>query len=215
MDDSSNSSQSVQPLRTYQGDVGALEARLDALINGIEDQRLGRLAAKLLDPRTELGRKYRMAPACPGYGHEPYLHGLMHHLVEVAETAVVLAKQTSAMRPTEYPVNLSYVVFGALMHDLGKTSAFQYGDDGFKMSLGGRLNGHLLQSYVIIHNALIESGEFTDDEMARILHLVASHHGPGSDQPPLTMEATIVHTADCFCSQLGSKFGYPHTPPTF
>jgi len=202
-------------VRVYQGDVHALENRLNALIDSIPDQRLGRLAAKLLDPRTDLGQKYRNAPACPGYGHEPYLHGLMHHLVEVAETAVVLAKQTSSMRPAEYPVNLSYVIFGALMHDLGKTSAFQWGDDGFKMSLGGRLNGHLLTSFVIIHNALTESGEFTQQEMDCILHLVASHHGPDSDQPPQTLEAVIVHTADCFCSQLGSTFGYPHVPPTF
>jgi len=203
-------------LPCYPGDLAALESRLASVIKSIPDQRLSALAERLLDPDSELGKRFRLAPAAPvALGHEPYIHGLLQHLTEVAETARLLALKAMELRPTEYgQVNLSTVIFGALLHDLGKTSAYEYGAEGIKFSPAGRLNGHLIESYRLIANALHESKQFSQAEIDNILHLIASHHGPDSDQPPRTIEAWIVHSADCFCSKLGSTFGYPHTPST-
>gem|GEM_PF-3418764 len=199
-------------LPTYTGDVGALEARLNAYIKAIPDERLSRVAARLLDPETDLGKKFRLAPASPApSSHEPYLHGLLQHLLEVGETAQTLALKAAGFRQQEYgPLNMSFVMFGALLHDVAKTSAYEYGADGIKFSNAGRLNGHLVESYALIRDALMAAGDFSQQEIDAILHIIASHHGPDSDQPPRTLEAVIVHHADYFCSQLGSRFGFPH-----
>lgn len=131
----------------------------------------------------------------------------------MSEVARVLADKARDLRPTEYgKINISIVMFGALLHDLAKTTAYEYGAEGIKFSLAGRLNGHVLESYALIRNVLYEAGTFSQEEIDNILHIVASHHGPESDQPPRTIEAWIVHTADLFCSKLGGTFGYPHDP---
>ncbi len=198
-------------LPVYPGSVDALEKRLAAYIAVIPDLRLRKLAEKILDPESETGRNFRLAPASPGsISHEPYLHGLMEHLIEVAETAYDLAEKARSFRPEYSQINLSHVMFGALIHDLAKTTAYKFDKGGIVFSAQGRLNAHLIESYALIRQELYGSGELTGDEIDRILHIVASHHGADSDVPPKTIEAVIVATADRFCSQLGSVFGYPH-----
>lgn len=201
-----------QLLPKYTGDLATLEAKLNSYIAAIPDARLNRIAAKLVDPNTELGRNLRIAPASPAaISHEPYIHGLLQHLLEVAETAQLLALKAKELRPLEYGnLNLGFVMFASILHDIAKTTAYEYGSEGIKFSTAGRLNGHLIESYSVIRDALREDGSITKAETDQILHIVASHHGQQSDNPPRTIEALLVHHADYVCSQLGSNFGSPH-----
>jgi 3'-5' exoribonuclease len=201
-----------QLLPRYAGSLVSLESRLTSYIAAIPDVRLSRIAAKLVDPKTELGKNLRIAPASPAaISHEPYIHGLLQHLLEVAETAQLLALKAREFRPLEYGnLNLGFVMFAAILHDIAKTTAYEYGSEGIKFSPAGRLNGHLIESYAVIRDALLEDSSITKAEVDQILHIVASHHGQQSDNPPRTLEATIVHHADYVCSQLGSNFGSPH-----
>ncbi|MBY0359535.1 MAG: HD domain-containing protein [Candidatus Obscuribacterales bacterium] len=197
---------------TYSGDLKALEARLQACIALIKHEKLRRIVTTLLDKGTELGKKFRLAPASPAdISHEPYLHGLWQHTLEVTEFAHGMALQAMRMRPEEYAsINICHLVFAGLLHDIGKTTSYEYGNDGIKFALAGRLNGHLIEGYAIMRDALLKEGGFTATEIDRLLHIVASHHGAESDNPPRTIEAMLVHKADSIASQLGSTYGKPH-----
>lgn len=202
----------------YNGSLAGLESRLIKLISRITDERLHRIVTKLLDEETPLGKKFRLAPASPAdISHEPYLHGLWQHTLEVTEFALTLAENALRMRPEEYAsINLSYLIFGGLVHDIGKTSSYKYGDDGIKFAVPGLLNGHLIEGYAIVRQALIADGfDSSSNETHKILHIIASHHGNESDNPPRFIEAILVHKADSIASQLGSTYGKPHTAPAF
>src|SRR5690606_39052176 len=60
---------------------------------------------------------YRTAPAAKGF-HHACVHGLLWHSVEVAETALALARATGAGALIE----VDALVVGALLHDVAKTS---------------------------------------------------------------------------------------------
>lgn len=200
---------------SYGGDVAALEVRLTACLALITDDKLRKVASALLDAGSSLGKNFRLAPASPAdISHEPYMHGLFQHTLEVTEVAYRLAQEALRMRPTEYGmVNLSHLVFGALLHDIAKTTSYEYGNQGIRFAVPGLLSGHLIHSYSLVHEAMIKEGGFADADLHKILHIIASHHGYESDNPPRTLEAILVHHADYVCSKLGSTYGLPHKAP--
>ena len=148
---------------------------------------------------ADLASAFAVAPAAKYY-HQAYPHGLLDHTVSVAQAVSAAAAAFPGL-------DRDVAVTGALLHDIGKTQA--YNDDPLAIDLtdAGRLLGEIPLGYYLVRRT-IESIEGFDPELAQaVLHIVLSHHGSyenGSPVVPATREATLVHAMDNLGGKLGS-----------
>jgi 3'-5' exoribonuclease len=179
--------------------VERLEADLRELIATIQHPQLAALVDRLLGERSRIWRRFREAPAAKRY-HQAYRHGLLDHTLSVAQAVSAAAAYFPG-------IDRDVAVTGALLHDIGKTLA--YNDDPLAIDLtdAGRLQGEIPLGYYLVRRA-IESIEGFDRELGQaVLHIVLSHHGSyenGSPVIPCTREATLVHALDNLGGKLGS-----------
>ncbi|HEX2129536.1 MAG TPA: HD domain-containing protein, partial [Solirubrobacterales bacterium] len=171
--------------------VDRLESDLRELVATIQNPQLKALLEKVFAPGSRIWERFRVAPAAKYY-HQAYIHGLLDHTVSVAQAVSAAA--------AAFPgIDRDVAITGALLHDIGKTLA--YNDDPLAIDLtdAGRLQGEIPLGYYLVRRA-IESIEGFDRELAQaVLHIVLSHHGKleqGSPVVPATREATLVHTMD-------------------
>ena len=176
-----------------------LEAELRELLATIQHPQLRALLERIFAPDSRLWQRFRVAPAAKYY-HQAYRHGLLDHTVSVAQAVSAAA--------AAFPgVDRDVAVTGALLHDIGKTQA--YNDDPLAIDLtdAGRLLGEIPLGYYLVRRA-IESIDGFDPELAQaVLHIILSHHGKlenGSPVVPATREATLVHAMDNLGGTLGS-----------
>lgn len=179
--------------------VEQLEAQLRELLATIQNPQLRALLDRIFGPESKVWKRFRVAPAAKYY-HQAYPHGLLDHTVSVAQAVSAAA--------AAFPgIDRDVAITGALLHDIGKTEA--YNDDPLAIDLtdAGRLQGEIPLGYYIVRRA-IESIEGFDPELAQaVLHIVLSHHGKlenGSPVVPATREATLVHAMDNLGGTLGS-----------
>jgi 3'-5' exoribonuclease len=176
-----------------------LEAGLRELLATVQHPHLRALLDRFFGENTAAWKRFREAPAAKYY-HQAYRHGLLDHTVSVAQAVSAAA--------SAFPgIDRDVAVTGALLHDIGKTLA--YNDDPLAIDLtdAGRLQGEIPLGYYLVRRA-IESIEGFDAELAQsILHIILSHHGTlenGSPVVPATREATLVHMIDNLGGRLGS-----------
>ena len=179
--------------------VERLEGDLRDLISTVQNPRLRRLLDIFLGEGSRTWARFREAPAAKHY-HQAYRHGLLDHSLSVAQAVSAAA--------SAFPgIDRDVAVTGALLHDIGKTQA--YNDDPLAIDLtdDGRLLGEIPLGYYMVRRA-IESIDGFEPRLARaILHIVLSHHGTlenGSPVVPATREATLVHAIDNLGGKLGS-----------
>jgi len=179
--------------------VERLESDFRDLIATVQHSDLQALLAMLLGPQTPGWERFRVAPAAKYY-HEAYPHGLLAHTLSVAQAVNAAA--------ASFPgIDHDVAVTGALLHDIGKTLA--YNEDPLAIDLTdlGRLQGEIPLGYYLVRSA-IESIEGFDPAPAQaVLHIILSHHGSyenGSPVVPATREATLVHMMDHLGGKLGS-----------
>jgi len=176
-----------------------LEAGLRELIATIQNPRLGELLERVFAPGSTLWARFRVAPAAKYY-HQAYPHGLLDHTVSVAQAVSAAAAAFPGL-------DRDVAVTGALLHDIGKTEA--YNDDPLAIDLtdAGRLQGEIPLGYYLVRRET-ESIDGFDRELAQaVLHIILSHHGSyenGSPVVPATREATLVHAMDNLGGKLGS-----------
>ena len=176
-----------------------LEAQLRELVATVQHPQLRALLEKIFAPDSRLWLRFRVAPAAKYY-HQAYRHGLLDHSVSVAQAV-------SAAAGAFPEVDRDVAITGALLHDIGKTQA--YNDDPMAIDLTdvGRLLGEIPLGYYLVRRA-IESIDGFDPELAQsVLHVILSHHGKlenGSPVVPATREATLVHAMDNLGGTLGS-----------
>ncbi len=179
--------------------VARLEAELRELVATIQSPQLKRLLERIFGEDSEIWKRFRVAPAAKYY-HQAYTHGLLDHTVSVAQAV-------SAAAGAFPEVDRDVAITGALLHDIGKTQA--YNDDPLAIDLtdAGRLIGEIPLGYYLVRRA-IETIDGFDPELAQaVLHIVLSHHGRlenGSPVVPATREATLVHAMDNLGGTLGS-----------
>jgi 3'-5' exoribonuclease len=179
--------------------VERLEAQLRELLGTIQNPQLAALLDRFFAPDSPIWLRFREAPAAKYY-HQAYRHGLLDHTVSVAQAV-------SASAAAFPGIDRDIAIAGALLHDIGKTMA--YNDDPLAIDLtdAGRLQGEIPLGYYLVRRE-VERLEGFDPELAQALfHIVLSHHGAlenGSPVLPATREATLVHMIDNLGGKLGS-----------
>ena len=176
-----------------------LESDLRALLGTIQDGQLGELLERFFGEHSKIWARFRDAPAAKIY-HQAYRHGLLEHTLSVAQAVSAAA----AFFPG---IDREVAVSGALLHDLGKTVA--YNDDPLAIDLtdAGRLQGEIPLGYYLVRREIEEIPGFDPSLAQAVLHIILSHHGSlehGSPVLPATREAVLVHMIDNLGGRLGS-----------
>ena len=170
-------------------DIDELKAELKAVLAEVDDAHVGRLLDKIFKDK-EIFAAFTLAPAAKGF-HHAYLGGLLEHSVCVAQLAV----STAAHYPA---IDKSLLIAGALLHDIGKMTEFDY-TTKIDYSTNGRLQGHIVLGNELVLKAADSIKGFPGDLKAQISHLILSHHGEpeyGAAVRPKTLEAVILNLLD-------------------
>ena len=176
-----------------------LEAELRELIATVQRPPLRRLLEFFFGSEGESWKRFREAPAAKHY-HQAYRGGLLEHTVSVAQGVSAAA----ALFPG---IDRDVAVTGALLHDIGKTEA--YNDDPLAIELtdAGRLQAEIPLGYYKVRRQIEQIDGFDPQLGQAVLHIILSHHGSlehGSPVVPCTREATLVHAIDNLGGKLGS-----------
>ena len=176
-----------------------LEADLRELIETVQSAHLRELLDLFFGEGSESWSCFRDAPAAKVY-HQAYRHGLLEHTLSVAQAVSAAANFFPG-------IDRDVAVAGALLHDIGKTEA--YNDDPLAIDLTdlGRLQGEIPLGYYKVRRQIEEIPGFDPDLAQAVLHIILAHHGSlehGSPVVPATREAVLVHMIDNLGGRLGS-----------
>jgi 3'-5' exoribonuclease len=176
-----------------------LESDLRELLATVQDPQLRALLDRFFGAGSEIWARFRDAPAAKVY-HQAYRHGLLEHTLSVAQAVSAAA----AFFPG---IDRDVAVTGALLHDIGKTEA--YNDDPLAIDLtdAGRLQGEIPLGYYKVRREIEEIPGFDPGLAQAVLHIILAHHGSlehGSPVLPATREAVLVHMIDNLGGRLGS-----------
>ncbi len=176
-----------------------LERDLRALLSTVQNPQLRELLDHFFGEGSETWARFRDAPAAKVY-HQAYRHGLLEHTLSVAQAVSAAANFFPG-------IDRDVAVTGALLHDIGKTVA--YNDDPLAIDLtdAGRLQGEIPLGYYTVRRAIEELPGFDPALAQSVLHIILSHHGSlehGSPVVPATREAVLVHMIDNLGGRLGS-----------
>ena len=176
-----------------------LEAKLRQLLETVQEPQLRDLLDRFFGAHSSIWERFRDAPAAKVY-HQAYRHGLLEHTVSVAQAVSAAANFFPG-------IDREVAVAGALLHDIGKTVA--YNDDPLAIDLtdAGRLQGEIPLGYYTVRREIEEIPGFDPALAQAVLHIILSHHGSlehGSPVVPATREAVLVHMIDNLGGRLGS-----------
>jgi 3'-5' exoribonuclease len=176
-----------------------LEGKLRQLLETVQEPQLRELLDRFFGERSEIWARFRDAPAAKVY-HQAYRHGLLEHTVSVAQAVSAAANFFPG-------IDREVAVAGALLHDIGKTEA--YNDDPLAIDLtdAGRLQGEIPLGYYKVRREIEKIPGFDPSLAQAVLHIILSHHGSlehGSPVVPATREAVLVHMIDNLGGRLGS-----------
>ncbi len=182
-----------------QADVERLERDLRELIATVQEPMLRALLDRFFGADSPRWSRFRDAPAAKFY-HQAYRHGLLDHTLSVAQGVGAAA----ALFPG---IDRDVAVTGAVLHDIGKTEA--YNDDPLAIDFTdlGRLQGEIPLGYYMVRREIEDIDGFDPELGQAILHIILSHHGAlanGSPVVPATREAALVHAMDNLGGKLGS-----------
>jgi 3'-5' exoribonuclease len=179
--------------------IDLLEIDLRGLLETIQNPSLRSLLDCFLGAETENWKRFREAPAAKHY-HQAYVGGLLEHSLSVAQAV-------SAASNFFPGIDRDIAVTGAILHDIGKTEAYNDDPLAIEMTDAGRLQAEIPLGYYKVRRQIEELDEFDPALAQAILHIILSHHGAlehGSPVVPCTREATLVHTIDKLGGRLGS-----------
>ena len=119
--------------------VDLLETDLRELIGTVQNPSLRELLDRFFGDGTESWARFREAPAAKHY-HQAYAGGLLEHTLSVAQAVSAAANFFPG-------IDREIAVTGAMLHDIGKTEA--YNDDPLAIELtdAGRLEGEIPRGY--------------------------------------------------------------------
>ncbi len=170
--------------------------RILSLTDKIENQDIKRLVASFWSDE-EFFDQFLNAAAGKLW-HHACVGGLSQHSADVAELALRVAKGYDFL-------NRDYLVFGGLLHDLGKVRQYSV-QTAIDFTDEGRLVGHIsiADSWICERAAAIES--FPAGLLMQLRHIILSHHGTlefASPVVPQMPEAFVIY----YCDEIDSKMG--------
>jgi 3'-5' exoribonuclease len=177
-------------------DLHQMESDLRELLATVQNRHLRQLLSAVF---ADTWPGYRDAPAAKRY-HQAYRHGLLEHSLTVAQAV-------GAISATFPGIDRDVAVTGALLHDIGKLDAYEWGAGAILMSDQGRLHGEIALGYYRVRRTIERLDAFPPQLAEAVLHIILSHHGSlahGSPVVPCTREATLVHMIDNLGGRLGS-----------
>ena len=179
--------------------VDLLESELRDLLETIQNPSLRALLDRFFGVETTAWARFREAPAAKHY-HQAYVGGLLEHTLSVAQAVSAAANFFPG-------IDRDIAVTGALLHDIGKTEAYNDDPLAIDMTDAGRLQAEIPLGYYTVRRQIEEIDGFDPDLAQAVLHIILSHHGQlehGSPVVPCTREATLVHSMDNLGGKLGS-----------
>jgi 3'-5' exoribonuclease len=177
-----------------------MAAALEQLIATVQRTYLRELLLRLLDPESDIGRRWHQAPAAKYY-HQAYRHGLLEHCLTVAQGVHAMAAGPFS------DVDHDLAVTGALLHDVGKVQAYGMVNGAIELTDAGKLLGEIPLGYYLVRREIERIEGFPGADAQAVLHIILAHHGKlehGSPVTPCTREATLVHMIDNLGGTLGS-----------
>ncbi|MBU0673255.1 MAG: 3'-5' exoribonuclease YhaM family protein [Proteobacteria bacterium] len=180
------------------GDIPEMAAALQKLGKSIPDQAYRELVGSFFADRR-IFAMIKEAPAAKGM-HHAYYGGLLEHTLGVAR----LADAVAGLYPT---IDRSLLLAGAILHDIGKLSEFDFADYPIDYSEKGRLVGHMVLGVEMIQEQAQRIPALSEEKITRLKHLILSHHGRhefGAPTLPMMLEAFVLH----FLDDLDAKVNY-------
>lgn len=134
------------------------------------------------------GEPFRKCPGSSGGIHHGYIGGLMEHTTHMIELAQVVLAQTN--------LDLDLLLTGCLVHDIGKTRAYNW-SIAIEMTDEGRLMHHSVLGYDILSH-MPGLDRLDPLMMMKLKHICVSHHDrdPGAVCRPMFPEAVAVAMLD-------------------
>jgi 3'-5' exoribonuclease len=176
-----------------------LESDLRELLETVQSPQLRELLDRFFGAGSPVWERFRDAPAAKVY-HQAYRHGLLEHTVSVARAVSAAANFFPG-------IDREVAVAGALLHDIGKTEAYNEDPLAIDLTDAGRLQGEIPLGYYLVRREMEEIPGFDPALAQALLHIILSHHGSlehGSPVAPATREAVLVHMIDNLGGRLGS-----------
>lgn len=147
-------------------------------------------------------------PATPG-SHHFYKGGLLYHIYSVTKNSIAICNL--------YPnldVDKDLIIFGALVHDIGKCNDFNNFDDNEKYNpINGNsmdLLGHSYEGTHIVQNYL-KKYNIDEQFINQIIHMIGSHMNEYSEWGalvlPKMLEVIIINYADSMDAYLEPAHG--------
>jgi len=187
-------------VRAQSVDIPKMQHRLRELLRSITDPSLRNLADCFAIDDAFI-EQFSKTPAGIRL-HHAYPGGLLEHSLQMMEIAARIADL--------YPVlNRDLLLFGAFLHDIGKTQELAFGNEMYYTDQG-QLLGHPFLGVEILNAKIAEAeklaGEPFDATTAMLLkHMLISHHGTYENQStklPMLLEAMTLHFIDSIDSKI-------------
>ena len=176
-------------LPTTTRNVDHMFIRLKQITASMENENFKKLIESFWND-AEFARTFKTAPAAKKM-HHAFIGGLLEHTLSMALLVDRIAGHYSG-------INRDLLLAGAMLHDIGKTRAFEYRTK-IDYSDEGRLLNHIVIGLQMIDERLRGLEGFSDEQAVMLKHLVVSHHGSkafGSPEPPKTIEAILLYYID-------------------
>ena len=168
-------------------------------IKEMKNEELHSLLSLFFDD-SDFVKEYTHSPSAISHHHN-YVGGNLEHSIGVLR----LCKNICEMYPG---INKDLLVFGAILHDVGKLKEYEYTAAVDKTDEGNFI-GHIVIGERWIREKIAElrknGTEFSQELEMHISHIILSHHGRyeyGSPKMPKTVEASVLHQADLMDSQV-------------
>lgn len=158
------------------------------------------LSDTLTDP--EIRSKLLRAPAAKTI-HHAYLGGLLEHIISICGVMKALAMH---YRLFDVKLNLDFLYFGAIYHDIGKIWELQY-ESSISYTDRGKLIGHMVMAVELVEKKASRILAFPEDLKVLLKHIILSHHGKleyGSPKLPMFLEAVLVASIDDLDSKINT-----------
>lgn len=146
---------------------------------------------------SEYKEKLMSKPGTSGL-HHYYKGGLLHHMYSVTKNAITICNLYGHLQ-----VDRDLIIFGALLHDIGKTNDYNdfVDNENYIAHIGNSsaLLGHSYEGTYIVENYL-KNYEIDEQFKNQVIHMIGSHMNEYSEYGalvlPKMLEVIIINFAD-------------------